>query len=254
MMTALAQDGAASFDWALEFRPFTALHLVTAGVGLALMATSSWLGVRWRRTPRELRLRMAWVWAVFAVQVAALVYFMRPPVDYTTSLPFHICDLAGWIAAFALLTQRRWLRVMLYYWGIGLSTQAFITPILRGEGSGYATLYFWAFWGQHLTIVGSAVYDVVVLGFRPTWRDFGTAVGLSSVWVGSMFVFNRIFGTNYAFVGPTRPENPTIIDRLGDYPLRVLWLALIVTAGFAVFTAVWPGARKRDGRPRPPPA
>ncbi len=253
MIALLAQAGAA-FDWAHEFRPFTAFHWVTSGVCFAAIAVSSFAGARWRGTPAERRLRVSWIWAVLVVQVLSLIFFMRPPVDWTIALPFHICDLAGWVAFVALLTGRRWARSLLYYWGIVLSTQAFLTPILRGPGSGYAHAYFWVFWGQHLTIVGSAVYDVVVGRFRPTWRDFVIATGLSTFWTACMFVLNRFIGANYLFVGPTRPENPTLIDKLGDYPLRVLWLGLIVTAGFAVFTVVWPSARKRPLPARAAPA
>src|SRR5690349_1772419 len=39
------------------------------------------------------------------------------------SLPLQLCDLAGIIAPFALLTHARWLRTLLHFWGLGLSSQ-----------------------------------------------------------------------------------------------------------------------------------
>ena len=239
MIPLLAQVAAGDFDWAVEFRPFTAFHLITAGSCIAAMGVAAWLGTRWRGTPRERHLRLGWVAVVFAIQVLALAFFLRD-FDLKNGLPFHICDIAGWIAGFALLLQRRWLRTILYYWGIVLSTQAFATPILRGYGSGYTSLYYWIFWMQHLTIVGSAIYEVIVLRYRPTWTDLRTAVLITSSWVATMFIYNRVFDTNYVFVGPSRPSNPTILDQLGEYPWRVLWLCLIVATGFVIFTAIWP--------------
>ncbi len=255
MTVLVAQNGAEAFDWATEFRPFTLFHAVTTAACIAVIAAATILGVRWRGTPRETFLRRAWAWLVLGGQVVLGIYFLWPPFDVQYSLPLHICDVAGWISAFAMLTDRRWLRVILYYWGIVLSTQAFLTPVLHGHGSGFATPNFWAFWGLHVMIVGSAVYDIVVHRFRPTWRDFRTAVLFTASYTAAIFVLNIILKTNYVYVGNLRPLNPTIIDRLGDWPLRVVWLGLIVTAGFALFTAVWPTAWKpTPGLRADPPA
>jgi len=249
-MGVLAQSGAGSFDWATEFRPFTALHWITAGLCIASIIASTVLGIHWSGTARERVLRHTWAYIVLAGQVAAQVYFLWPPIRYDIALPLHICDVAGWIAGFALLTQKRWLRIMLYYWGIGLSTQAFVTPILRGEGSGYATMYYWVFWMQHLMIVGSAIYDVAVLRFRPSWRDWAIGAAISSAYGACVFALNLLIGSNYLFIGRARPDNPTLIDHLGDWPLRVLWITVIVLGGFAVVTAVWPSAWRRPGPAR----
>lgn len=248
MMLTLAQGGAGSYDWAHEFHPFTAFHWVTSGVCLAIMALTSGLCLWWRGTRREFIFRRSWAVCVLVFQVVFVIYYVRPPFDIAYSLPLHICDLAGLFGGLALLTQKRWTRVILYYWGICLSTQAFITPVLHSD-FGYADIEYWAFWGLHLVIVGSAVYDLVVLRFRPTWLDFRTAVLGTGAYTAAIFVFNRKLGTNYLYIGPRKPDNPTIIDHLGEYPWRALWLCLIVIAGFAVFTAVWPSAWRRQARP-----
>lgn len=251
MIPVLALGGADSFDWAREFRPFTPFHWITSGTCAALIVASCILGSRWRATARERRLRLAWAGFVFLVQAVVCVYFIAE-MGVSRGLPFQICDLAGWVAGVALLTRARTARVILYYWGIVLSTQAFVTPIIQGTGSGYMAPYYWAFWLQHLTIVGSAVYEVVVLRFRPTWRDCAFAVAVTSAWVAVMFVFNRAMGTNYVFVGPSTPNAPTILDALGPYPWRVLWIAAIAISAFAVSTGVWADNRRRT--PGPPAA
>jgi len=245
---------AEAFDWAHEFRPFTLFHLATTGMCVAAIASASWLGVRWRGTAREGLLRRAWAWLVLAGQGVLAIYFMWPATfDLRVSLPLHICDIAGWISGLAMLTGRRRLRVILYYWGIVLSTQAFLTPVDR---SGYASAGYWAFWGLHLMIIGSAVYDIVVLRFRPTWRECREAVMITASYTACILLLNIALGTNYVYVGKSTPHNPTIIDHLGQWPLRVVWIGLIVTAGFALFTAIWPSAWKHPAPARdlPPPA
>lgn len=249
MIGVLAQGGAASYDWADEFQPFTAFHWVVAGACLTLIAGSLVLGIFWRGTSREARLRRSWAVLVLAVQAVLLIYYMLPPTDIGRNLPLQICDLAGWIAGFALITLRRWLRAILYYWGIVLSTQAFFTPVLEGENSGYVHPGFWAFWVLHLMIIGSAVYDLVVLRFRPTWADLKSTIVITGAYAAAIFLFNLGAGTNYLYIGNETPKNPTIVDTLGGWPLRALWVSLIVVAGFVLFTAIWPSNWKRGSRP-----
>ncbi len=98
-----------------------------------------------------------------------------PQYTFAQSLPLQVCDLAGLVGPMALLTRKQWLRAILYFWGLGLSIQGFIQPVLKDKGLG--DVEFWLFWANHTMIVGTAVYDLVALGFRPKTRDFLIAVG-----------------------------------------------------------------------------
>jgi hypothetical integral membrane protein (TIGR02206 family) len=168
------------------------------------------------------------------------------------SLPLQLCDLAALVAAGAMITDWRPLRALLYFWGIGLSTQAFISPIIQ---AGPNSLRFWMFFVSHTMIVGSAIYDLIVRGYRPRGRDALLAMGVTAAYSLSMFLLDiylsRAVGVqiNYGFVGNTTPDNPTIMNKLGPWPLRVLILALIVIAGFTMLWAVWPLSRRLT---RPP--
>jgi hypothetical integral membrane protein (TIGR02206 family) len=147
-----------------------------------------------------------------------------------------MCDLSIIIAALAMGTQRRLWRLLLYFWGLLLSSQAFLTPILR-EGAGHPR--FWLFWLLHLFIVGPAIYDLVVRRFRPNRYDLGVAVACGVAYCGVVACVNVPLRLNYGFMGDTRPENPTIVDVLGAWPLRVLWIMLIVTGLFVLGWAAW---------------
>lgn len=231
--------------WA-EFHPFTLEHALSAGVCVALMFVAAVAGRAWRETPRERALRHAWGWMIVLVQGLALFWWFLPAnFQFGASLPLHLCDLAVWAAAVAMLTERRWARTLLYFWGIGLSTQAFLTPTLD-EGPGRPQ--FWLFWIGHTQIVGSAVYDVLVRGYRPRPRDLALACAVTLAYAAVTFVIDIAFGVNYGYVGQTSPDEPTIIDRLGPWPLRVVWMSLLVAAVYMALWAVWPlGERLRRG-------
>lgn len=231
-------------DWWLQFDPFTLQHALAAGVCTALMFIAAFAGRRWRETLKEKRLRHAWGWGIVAFQSFALGYWLLPAhFTLRNSLPLHLCDLAVWAAAIAMLTEQRWARTLLYFWGIGLSTQAFLTPTLN---HGIATPEFWLFWIGHTQIVGSAVYDILARGYRPRVRDLLVGTLGTALWAAAAFAVNLALDLNYGYIGNADPSQPTIIDRLGPWPLRILWIALIVQALYIALWAVWPlGERLR---------
>ncbi len=220
------------------FMPFTPFHYITAGLLVISMVGASMLGRRWRGTPRELAFRRTWAWSTIAWQAASVAYWAWPTHFYLPeSLPLQLCDVAAWIAPLALLTQKRWLRAVLYFWAIGLSTQAFFTPVLS---EGLAHPRFWFFWIGHTQIVGSAIYDVVALGFRPTFKDLLLGVLANLALFAVVMPLNLAFGLNYGFVGDSEPDQPTLITRLGPWPLRIVWILLLVHSIMLVLWLVWP--------------
>lgn len=216
------------------FEPFSRCHALAAA--LCMLGAGVWIarGLRAGVPTSERRVRLAWVWGIVLWQAWTVTYWMLPHrFDVHKSLPLHLCDLAPWAAAWALTRESAWARALLYFWGIGLCTQAFITPVVT---VGWSSWEFWFFWVQHTQIVGAAVYEIVVRGARPDRRALRLALILSYAYVAIMFLLNLALGTNYGYVGATRPDAPTVIDRLGAWPLRVVWLALIV---HALFIALW---------------
>jgi uncharacterized membrane protein YwaF len=60
-----------------------------------------------------------------------------------------------------------------------------------------------------------------------------------------MLAVNVPLGVNYGYVGRAEPEHPTVIQSLGPWPLRLVWMALIVEAVFVAMWAIWPLALAR---------
>ena len=236
-----------------QFHPFTWLHLLTVLACAGLMVGSCIIGRRWlgqgdMGQRRERRFVAAWAWFIIAWQLWTLLYWLVLNFDLGTSLPLHICDLVVWVAALALLTPSRSLRTVLYFWGIGLSTQAFFTPTLN---EGPAAPQFWLFWIGHTQIVGSAVYDVVVRHYRPALRDYLLISVVNAAYLALIFPFDTLLGLNYGYIGRSPPSQPTLIDHLGPWPMRVLWMVLIVQVVLAAAWLFWPACGRLKRRLRP---
>jgi hypothetical integral membrane protein (TIGR02206 family) len=234
-----------------SFHPFTLTHLIVVLVCAAAIILSCYFGRLWSRTslhprrddPRERQLRGVWGGFVIGVNLWSIVYWFLPArFDIRESLPLQLCDLACMVAAVAMLTRQRWAHTLLFFWGIGLSTQAFITPTLKYH---IGHMEFWLFWLVHLSIVGSAIYLLAVRRYRPTIRDLIFAIAISAMWVGAMLILNPILGSNYGYVANTLPQNRTVIDALGPWPLRIFILGGIV---IAIFVGLWAAARRKAGQ------
>lgn len=242
---------AESFDWAKKFESFTLFHLIVAG-SFSIAMFGAWaIGRRLRNRDSERRFRIGWGYTVLVYKILETAWYNWPGnFDIKESLPLQLCDLAAFVAAAAMITHKRPLRTMLYFWGIGLSTQGFFTPILK---EGYESWRFWFFWISHTMIIGSATYDVVVCRYRPTLRDVVVAFAWTLAFAGVAMAVNLMWDVNYGYIGNTKPENRTIIDDLGSWPLRVVKLAVLIVFLFLLLWAVWPISRRLRGSRSPTP-
>lgn len=220
------------------FAAFTMMHLWVVLVSAGAMGLLCWLGRRFGR-----RFEIAWAWVIVATQILHNAWWLwwsmlsdeNPDAGIAAyleaGLPLQLCDLAAPTAAivmfFGLRPGFRWSRSLLYFWGIGLSSWAFFTPVLT---TGPEHILFWTFWINHVQIVGTAVYDLLIRGYRPGWKDLRTTVLISFVWALVVQPLNFFAGANYGFMGEAGAAGSPI-EALGSWPLRLLPLAAIVLTG-----------------------
>lgn len=226
------------------FEPFGWMHLSVVLVSAALTAGACVIGRR--LGPREPRFRRVLGVIALAVWLAHSAWWLLPAnFVWGRSLPIHLCDIGGAVAAWALLRPGPRVRALLYFWGLVLSAQGFITPVLT---EGPAMVIFWFFWASHLTIVGSAIYDAVAAGHRPTAAMLRFSLGVSMIYLVATFMLNLATGWNYGYTGRPSAAQPTAVDFFGPWPWRVAVMALVGTAGFVLAWLPWGVAEARTRR------
>ena len=171
-------------------------------------------------------------------------WLMRPQLDLKTTLPLQMCHLVSVVASLALLTRARAWRALLYFWGLGLCTQALLTPSLTDPPR---TVWFWSFWLQHGFIMVAVVHDLAVYRYRPDWRDYRIACAAAVAYLAVVLPLDIALGANYGFVGESRPETPSIVDVLGPWPERLAVIVALVAAVMAVLMLPWQFSRWRRG-------
>ena len=230
-----------------SFAAYGVVHAVTLAVCALLIAAPSLVGRALSKndnTNGELTLRRALAALAICYWLAYNIWWNWHGLDPRTGLPLQICDLNGLVTPLALLTGQRWARATLYFWTAALTLQAFIQPALT---AGPASLVFWAFWVAHTIIAACAVYDIAVLGFRPSWPDLGRAVAASAVYAVLIVPLDVWLGANYGFLGnPVDPsEVPPFVAALGPWPQRAIIVVAMAPLGFAVVLLPWLIARPR---------
>jgi len=148
-------------------------------------------------------------------------------------LPMQLCDWAMVVIIGALWTgNRRWLEVA-YFWGIGGTLQAIITPNLQ---FGFPDLRFISFFVAHSGIIVGIVFLMLIYGFRPR------AVGVFRTFAWTEFYFVIAFttdlltGENYGFL-LHKPEAASLLSFLSDS--RALYLLEFHGLAFLFFAALY---------------
>jgi hypothetical integral membrane protein (TIGR02206 family) len=226
------------------FRAWTPMHAAT----MALVTVSCVLAVKAGQAARERgptvarRLDRGMAVVLMACWVALLGYFLMPSrLGWGQSLPLHVCHIVGFFAPVALWFRTRLARAMLYYWGLGLTTQALVTPVVT---VGPAHGMFWVYWVWHGSLVTAALYDLAARRYRPGWEDWQLAAAAAFVYVPAAFAVDVLLGTDYGWVGQGMLSQWTLLSAFGPWPTRVAWMLLAGCGMMALLAIAWPRNRR----------
>lgn len=222
---------------ATPFEPFGMTHAVIATLAAAVCVACG-VAARAERNRSRRSFADGFAGSVLGWNLLANLWWLLPAnFKLDTSLPLHVCDLVNLVIPFAIWSRNRFLLAVSVLWGLGLSTQAFFTPTLNEAPD---DLRYWLFWGGHLTAAAGCCVIAGGIDFRPGWKDWAKVMLAGVVFVLGLMWFNHLTGSNYGYVGNAMPSQPTLIDRLGPWPGRVVWLILVGAAAQALVVVLYP--------------
>jgi hypothetical integral membrane protein (TIGR02206 family) len=194
---------------AAEFESFSPSHWVAIGAIVAAAIAIPAIGA----LARSRRVKRGLAWMIIAVLLGDwLVYITMSAtakdwtVFYQKSLPLHICGAGIFLTAWVLLTGRQRSFEIAYFWGVGGTLQAVLTPDLQPA---YPSYWFFTYFITHGAIVVGVLYAAVAMKLRlqrwALWRGF-VATNLFMVAVG---LADWALGANYMFLRhPPRGDSP----------------------------------------------
>lgn len=216
------------------FQPYGLAHLTVIGLTVALPFL---LALIIRRTKSRF-LERSIAFAISALLLINYVAYLIVARHFGVSawqkaLPMQLCDWVMFVIVVALWTgNRRWLEVA-YFWGIGGTLQAIITPNLV---FGFPDLRFISFFVAHSGIIIGIIFLMLIYGFRPR------AIGIlrTFIWTEVYFVVafttDLLTGENYGFL-LHKPEAASLLSFLSDW--RPLYLLQFHALAFIFFSALY---------------
>lgn len=222
---------------ARQFVAFGLSHGVVVVLLVVVAAALVVLGRRHRGTLTELPLSRAFavVFAAFLVPVE-FSWLLPGQSGIAHSLPLQLCDLAAMATAWALWSHSPTAFALTYFWGLTLTSQAFLSPELNSLD--FPSLEFFSFFGMHSLVLCAAIYLTWGVGLRPDWRSYRVTVLVTIGWAVVMFVVNHVAGTNYGFLD-AKPHTSSLLDLLGPWPYYLVSELVLISAAWALITYPW---------------
>jgi hypothetical integral membrane protein (TIGR02206 family) len=201
---------------AAAFRPYGLAHLVVIALTISLpfILASFVRKSRWARSERVIARLLAGMLLVnylgYEIYLA-----MTAGLEWQKALPFQLCDWAMVSILVALLTGRdRWLEVA-YFWGIGGTLQAILTPDLKFA---FPHIRFMTFFIAHSGIVVAIAFMMIVKRFRPHWTSIVRTFAWTELYFVLTITVDLITGENYGYL-LRKPGSGSLLDGLSNQPV-----------------------------------
>jgi len=212
------------------FHPYGVAHLLVIFLTIVLPFALGAL-VRWTKSSVIERIIIGALSLTLVINYFVYLSLVRQfgAVSWEQLLPLQLCDWAMVVIIIAMWTRRpRWFEVA-YFWGIGGTVQAVLTPNLA---FGFPDFRFFSFFVSHCGIIIGIIFLMLVHRLRPhpfsiirvfAWTEFYFIITLTA---------DKFTGFNYGFL-LHKPEAKTLLNILSDYrPLYLFEMHLLALAFF----------------------
>jgi|TARA_B100000686_G_scaffold108186_1_gene115233 hypothetical integral membrane protein (TIGR02206 family) len=154
--------------------------------------------------------------------------------DLFRVLPFHMCALSAFSISFFLITEKRILFEVAFFWGIGGGLMALLQPDTPFDFPDPVFIIFYLSHGGMLLAIGHAS---IALGNRPRLDSVKRAIMISLVVLVIIYIINLILGppANFWYLG-ARPEGASIMDIMPEPPKHI---PIVIGLGLIMFSLIY---------------
>ena len=214
-------------------------------VPLALLVLAAvLLCVAARRTPGR------WIDAVaviIAVTIVIAELSWQPYVlanhawSAAASLPVQLCDVGGFVAAAALLWRQLLLVEVAYFWGLGGTLQAVLTPDLKDHFPSFPYVQFYV---THDLVILAALFLVIGLGLQPRPGAVRRIFLLTAAFAVVVGLIDLATGGNYMYLRQV-PVHGSLLSLMGPWPWYIVTGAVLALVVLAILDAPFRLSRAR---------
>jgi hypothetical integral membrane protein (TIGR02206 family) len=215
-------------------------------VGLLVVAAVL-LCVAARRAPGP------WIGAVAAIIALTIVITelsWQPYVlanhswSVAAGLPVQLCDVGGFVAAGALLWRQLLLVEIAYFWGLGGTLQAVLTPDLQDHH--FPSFPYLQFYLTHDLVILAALFLVIGLGLQPRHGAVRRIFLLTLAFAVLVGLIDLATGGNYLYLRAPAPGS--LLTLMGPWPWYIASGAVLTLVVLAILDAPFRLATRVRGR------
>ena len=157
------------------------------------------------------------------------------------SLPVQLCDVAAFVAAAALVWRQLVLVEVAYFWGLGGTLQAVLTPDLKDHFPSFPYLQFYV---THDLVILAALFLVFGLALQPRSGAVRRIFVLTVVFAIVVGLIDLATGGNYMYLRQV-PASGSLLDLMGPWPWYIAAGAVLTLVVLAILNAPFRLSRLR---------
>ncbi len=212
-----------------SFEPFGTAHLTTISIVIAAALVLP-LATRFL-VPTATRPVASLLAALLLAQEGIKVWTRVDTQGFSANLlPLHMCTLAVYLSAWMLVTQNRRIFEVVYFWGLGGTTQALLTPDLE---EGFPALSYLLFFLGHGAVIVSVSYAMIVFRLRPYSGSLPRVMAITAGAAAVAFAVNLWLDTNFMYL-MAKPVRPSLLDWFGPWPWYLHGLIIVSLLSFVL--------------------
>ncbi|MBR6610449.1 MAG: TIGR02206 family membrane protein [Oscillospiraceae bacterium] len=225
-----------------EFAIFTLAHLIP----ILSLIIAIFLMYRYKEILRLSKHETSFRYILaFALIICDMSYYWRlsalPELSNgaVEHLPIGVCAWSVIFCSFMLIGKSQKLFDIVYFWVLGCSVFALLTPTVLTY-CGPTRFRYYQFWLEHTLTYVAVFYMIFVHNMRPVFRSYiRSAAALAAMVIFAAWVNSMIPGANYLYMA--RPESaPSILDILPpNYALRIAVMMAAIAAMFGLAYLPW---------------
>ena len=159
--------------------------------------------------------------------------YQRGWLAVETALPMHLCDWATIVTIITLIRPHQRTYELAYFWALGGTLQALMTPDL---GFDFPSVEFIVFFALHGGVIASVLYLTLGLRMRPVPRSLLRAALWSLAYMASALAVNALLDTNFGYLS-AKPLRPSVLDYFAAWPYYIFEIVLLGGVSLLVYYA-----------------
>jgi hypothetical integral membrane protein (TIGR02206 family) len=141
--------------------------------------------------------------------------------------------MGGFVAAAALVWRQLLLAEVAYFWGLGGTLQAVLTPDLKDHFPSFPYLQFYV---THDLVILAALFLVIGLGLQPRAGAVRRIFLLTLTFAGLVAVIDLATGGNYMYLRQV-PVSGTLLSVMGPWPWYIVTGAVLTLVVLVILDA-----------------